>query len=98
MLEPTPQPPSDRWRAYLSIVPREVYLPYTVLYEGNTFRDSPHPGIDYDETVFQVLYGLHVAKGRFAFHLTYYYFPTEILDTPSESSLEWSNISLEYRW
>ena len=105
-MEPTPQASPGGWAVYFSLVPRFVYIADTWFFEpGDTVNGNRHPGVNYDDTVFQALVGIHLARKRFALHLTYFYFPSEISEpvvpqakNPTESTQAWANISLEYRW
>lgn len=88
----------DRTRFYFSLVPRFTYFEeITTLEGGNTDNGGFHPGLDYEDTVFQALFGFHIARRNFAFHLTYYFYPDEVLNTPTDSSLEWANFTFEFR-
>ena len=107
-MEPTPQAAAEGFAFYFSLVPRGIYFAdFWLLEPGDTVNGNRHPGLDYDETVFQALLGIHVAWKRFAMHLTYYYFPSQIAKPVvapppgterTETTLEWANVSLEYRW
>jgi lipid A 3-O-deacylase len=99
MLDPSPSVPPDKWGIYFSLVPRYTYWAHIRTLEGgDTDNGGYHPGIDYDETVFQTLIGLHFTKKRFSFHITYFYFPTKPLNTLTASSTDWANFSIEYRF
>jgi hypothetical protein len=100
MMEPSPGAPSDHWDFYFSIVPRYTYYDAIATMDGgDTYNGGFHPGVDYDKNVFQTLFGLHVGKKRFSAHITYYYFPSaELINVPTETSLSWANVSLEYRF
>jgi hypothetical protein len=96
---PGEEPALDRTRFYFSLVPRYVYFEeITTLEGGETENGGFHPGIDYDSSVGQILAGFHIARKKFAAHLTLYYFPDDVIDTPTESSFDWVNISLEWRF
>ncbi len=89
----------DRTRVYFSLVPRFTYFEeITTLEGGDTDNGGFHPGVDYDDTVFQVLFGFHIARRSFAAHLTFYHFPDDVIDVPTDSSLSWANLSLEFRF
>lgn len=104
MLDPTYVPPGEsmelrRTRFYFSLVPRFTYFEEIATLEGGTTDNGGfHPGVDYESEVFQVLFGFHIARRTFAFHLTAYYFPDEVLNTPTDSSLDWVNLSFEWRF
>jgi hypothetical protein len=107
-MEPTPQSGGRGWATYFSIVPRYVYAAEVWTFEGgDTVNGPPHPGIEYDNTFVQWMFGLHIRCARFSFHLTYFYFPDAIGKakavppagiTAPETKLEWANLSWEYRW
>ena len=100
MMEPSMGPPGDHWHVNFSIVPRYTYYDAIATMDGgDTSNGGFHPGVDYDKNVFQTLFGLHVGKKRFSAHITYYYFPSaELTNVPTETSLSWANLSVEYRW
>jgi hypothetical protein len=88
----------DRTRVYFSLVPRFTYFEeITTLEGGETENGGFHPGIEYDDTVFQMLFGFHIARHRFAVHLTGYYFPSDVIDLAGETSFDWVNLSFEWR-
>ena len=103
-----PEERSDDLESKRSWFPARSTSPTIWLLEpGDTVNGNRHPGLDYDETAFQALLGIHVARKRFALHLTYYYYPSEIAKPvvppppgteSTGTSLEWVNVSLEYRW
>jgi hypothetical protein len=64
---------------------------------GDTANGGHHPGVDYERTPLELLAGFHLAKGRFSTHLMYHYFPGSLLDTPDNASVDWINLSLEWR-
>lgn len=104
MLDPAYVPPGeepelDRTRFYFSLVPRFTYFDEVITLEGGeTENGGFHPGLDYEQEVFQTLFGFHIARKSFAFHLTAYYYPDEVLNTPTDSSLDWVNLSFEWRF
>jgi hypothetical protein len=98
MLNPTLGAP-ERFCIYFSIVARISALGYTVFWDGNTFGDSPHPGIPYDTINRGAVYGLHIASGPFSMHFNFYSFnelPFESVNPVTD--LAWGNISFEYRF
>jgi hypothetical protein len=108
-MEPTPQPGGRApWALYFSVIPRYIYAAEIWTFEDNDAVDGPpHPGLDYDDTWFQWMFGIHLAHKRFSFHATYYYFPDEFAEakvappvgvTTEASEGEWVNVSFEYRW
>ncbi len=98
MLNPNPGVPG-RFCIYFSIAARVAATAYTVFWDGNTFGESPHPGLDYDTVSRGAVFGLHVASGRFSMHFNFYSYE----ELPFESvnpltDLSWGNITLEYRF
>jgi len=98
MLNPNKGVPG-RFNAYVSLVVRVTALAHAVTLDGNTFRASPHPGLEYDRLIPQGILGVHVASGRFSVHGSYYYYR----DPPFESTnpitdLTWANITIECRF
>ena len=67
MLNPNPGAPG-RFCMYFSIVARASATAYSVFWDGNTFGDSPHPGLEYDTFARGAVFGLHVASRRFSAH------------------------------
>jgi hypothetical protein len=59
---------------YFSVVARVSATAYTVFFDGNTFRESPHPGLDYDTISPSVVLGVHAASGRFSAHFNFFGF------------------------
>jgi hypothetical protein len=99
MIDSSPCAPPDRWSFHISVIPRLVYFDHVATLEGgDTENGGFHPGIDYESTPFQVLFGLHLARARFSVHLTYYSYRNQVLQTPTQASLDWANLSLEYRF
>ncbi len=88
-----------RFDIYFSATVRAMALGYTVVFDGNTFRDSPHPGLDYDTFIPQAVFGLHVASRRFSAHLNFYYYREPPFESANPiTDLTWGNITLEYRF
>ena len=88
-----------RFCIYFSIVARISAMAYTVFWDGNTFTESPHPGLPYDTVNRGAVFGLHVASGRFSAHLNFYSYselPFESVNPVTD--LSWGNITLEYRF
>lgn len=97
--EPIPNEPSDSWQVSFSLVPRYVYFAdIATLDGGDTANGMYHPGVDYEDTTLQVIYGLHVQRGRFSAHLCYFYYPDDVVLTPTDTTLEWANLSIGYRF
>jgi lipid A 3-O-deacylase len=98
MLNPNKGVPG-KFQIYFSVVARVTVVAYTVFYDGNTFRESPHPGLDYDTVTPSVVLGLHVASGRFSTHFNFYTYETLPFESSNPSTdLTWANITLEYRF
>jgi len=98
MLNPNPGAPGT-FCIYFSIVARVAATAYSVFWDGNTFGDSPHPGLDYDAVSRGAVFGLHVASRRFSVHFNFYSFgelPFESVNPLTD--LSWGNITFEYRF
>ncbi|HET8945500.1 MAG TPA: lipid A deacylase LpxR family protein [Candidatus Polarisedimenticolia bacterium] len=88
----------DGWRFYFNVVGRYAWIAYYSPAEGGTTEsgyhhhaaNDPYPGNE------QVLLGLHVARVRFGFHLTYYRYFNNPENLPS--NFDWTNLSFEYRF
>lgn len=83
---------------YFSLVARMTAQAYTVVLDGNTFRNSPHPGLEYDRFIPQTILGMHVASRRFSIHLNLYHYrepPFESTNPITDTT--WGNVTLEYR-
>jgi len=98
MLNPNTQAPGEFY-FYFSLALRMTAMVYTVAWDGNLIRESPHPGLEYDHFYPQAVVGFHLGSGRFSAHVSYYYYR----DTPFEvanpnTDLSWGNITLEYRF
>ena len=65
---------------------------------GDTTNGGYHPGIDYETTPLEVVFGLHLARARFAAHLTHYWYRDSVLGPSSNATLDWTNFSLQYRF
>ena len=82
---------------YFSIAARVTATGYTVFYDGNTFGDSPHPGLEYDTANRGAVFGLHVSKGRWAVHFNFNSYESLPFETVNPlTDLAWGNITLEY--
>jgi hypothetical protein len=84
---------------YFSVAARVAATAYTVFWDGNTFGESPHPGLDYDPVTRGAVFGLHVASRRFSAHFNFYSYdelPFESVNPVTD--LMWGNVTLEYRF
>jgi hypothetical protein len=84
---------------YFSIVARISAMAYTVFWDGNTFRESPHPGLPYDTINRGAVFGLHIASRRYSMHFNFYSYnelPFESVNPVTD--LSWGNITFEYRF
>ena len=98
MVDASPCVQPERWAFYVSVVPRMVYFDHVAPLEGgDTSNGGHHPGVDYEKTPFEVLFGLHLMRGRFAMHLTHYWFRGSFFAS-SRATLDWTNVSLQYRF
>jgi hypothetical protein len=84
---------------YFSVVYRVSATAYSVFFDGNALRESPHPGIPYRTFTHGTIFGLHAAIGTYAIHFNFYTYD----DLPFESvnpltDMTWGNISFEYRF
>ena len=96
MLSPEMEVPK-KLSIYFSIVARVTATGYTVFYDGNTFGDSPHPGLEYDTASRGAVFGLHVAKGRWAVHFNFNSYESLPFETVNPlTDLAWGNITFEY--
>ena len=101
MLNPSEDEPG-KLHVYFSVVVRAVATAYTVFLDGNSFGESPHPGIAYDAVSRGTVFGAHVASGRYSFHL----FLNSFNEVPFESinpvkpisDMTWGNFTFEYRF
>ena len=98
MLNPDTGTPG-KFCIYFSIVARISATGYTVFYDGNTFVDSPHPGLEYDTVSRGAVFGLHAASRRFSVHFNFYSYEKLPFETVNPlTDLGWGNITLEYRF
>jgi outer membrane protein LpxR len=92
--------PADfgHWRTYFNVVARAAHIEHFEPAEGGeTVNGGEHPGLPEIPGKYMGLLGIHVAKVRGGFHLTYYrYFDT--VEGGSGGSLDWINLSFEYRF
>ena len=88
----------EHWRTYFNVVARAAHIEYfNPLEGGETVNGGTHPGIDEVPGEKMALLGIHFAKVRGGFHLTYYrYF--EKVGGESGETLDWINLSFEYRF
>ena len=98
MLNPNPGAPGS-FCMYFSIVARVSATAYSVFWDGNTFGDSPHPGLEYDTMARGAVFGLHVASRRFSAHFNFYSYESLPFESVNPlTDLNWGNITLEYRF
>jgi hypothetical protein len=86
-------------QVYFSVKARVSATLYTVFLDGNSFGDSPHPGVDYDRIGRSASFGFHIARKRWAAHFvlnTYDELPFESVNPLTDMS--WGNVTLEYRF
>jgi len=98
MLDPTEGVPGE-FHLYFSIAARVSATGYTVFYDGNTFTESPHPGLEYDPVVRGAVFGIHMASKRFSAHLNlnvYNELPFESENPVTD--MTWGILTLEYRF
>jgi lipid A 3-O-deacylase len=99
MMDSSPPRPLKGASLYFTLVTRGSWLGYTELLEGgDTQNGGYHPGIEVNNFMYSFMPGLHLAYSRFMLHLTYYYFPENVYSDDLDSSIDWVNVSLEYRW
>ena len=101
MLNPSEDEPG-RLQVYFSVVARVVATGYTVFLDGNTFAESPHPGMAYDAVSRGTVFGAHVVSGRYSVHLflnAYDEVPFESINPVKPiSEMTWGNITFDYRF
>jgi len=93
--DPTPDVATRDWNAYFSLSARGTALAYTVMLDGNLFKDSH--SVDYDNYMGSLIVGLHFAKGAFSMHYNLN-LSTSPADTDTNTDLTWGNVTLEYRF
>lgn len=89
------------WRGYFSAVVRASAILRIAPAEGGaTANGDRHPGVDYEDKPVEVIVGAHLARLPIVIHFTYYHYIDSgfMLGLGSESSLDWANISFEYRF
>jgi hypothetical protein len=88
-----------RWRGYASVVLRTGYFSYLAPAEGGeTENGGYHPGVDIDRSQPELLIGLHTGRAPVALHFTYYRYLRGSDQVGGDTSLDWANISLEFRF
>lgn len=98
VLDPIPGGVAGAWEVGFSIVPRFVYFAEVASLEGGGTADGCfHPGVPYDDTVFQVMSGVDLRRERFSFRLSFFYYD-DVVETTTGASLEWANLSFGYRF
>ena len=95
-MNPVIDTPHDKWSAYFSLIPKVSAIGYTVLYDTNTFRDHPHPGVDYNRFPVALNYGIHVSKKRFSAHFTATFHPSNIVENNLDTDTSFGTIAVEY--
>ena len=99
MLDASPCLQPKRWAFYVSVVPRVVYFEHVATLDGgDTANGGHHPGIDFERTHFEVLIGLHLTRGKFVLHVTHYLFRGDVFGTSTTATLDWTNLSVQYRF
>ena len=94
------QPLTDlyRWRIFFNLVGRYNWITYLVAADGGpTENGGDHPALDSYPGKEEALFGLHLIRVPFGFHLTYYRY-LDSLPTGIEGTLDWVNFSFEYRF
>jgi hypothetical protein len=97
-VEPNGAPVSSRWRAYFNIVARVRSVGRFAATESGDTEDGGYRhgvGTPGDR---QLVAGVHVAKLPVAFHLTYYRYRDEPLNSMFPAELDWVNFSFERRF
>ena len=89
--DPTLDLPADRLSAYLTLTGRMTGIAYTVLWDGNMFQDSN--SVNYDHYLAEAIFGAHLARDSWGFHLSYY-----LTTNPNDTNLSWANVSFDYRF
>ena len=98
MLDPEKGDPG-KLHVYFSIVFRVGVTGYSVFFDGNLLRESPHPGLEYDALSHATIFGFHADRGRYAIHFNFYkYNDLPIHSVNPLTDLTWGNITLEYRF
>ena len=92
-MEPSPDGPSENWSVFFSVAPRATWLVHTATLDGNSFRGSHR--VDRDNYVYQLISGLHIAKGDFGMRYSLFYTP-DFIHIDNGGGFSWGNISLEY--
>lgn len=97
MLDPSVDALPAPFHIYFSVVAHASAIGYSVFLDGNTFRDSPHPGIDYNRINSHGIVGLHITRGPFSVTFSYYH-TSNYFDYRTDSDNNWANVSLEIRF
>ena len=92
-----PMPSLKGWSVTFNAVVRYAWIYRLAPAEGGETKNGGfHPAIDFPDTS-QAILGMHFVHVPFGLHLTYYrYFGHPIKSVPG--TLDWANISLEYRF
>lgn len=98
MLDPITRDPGGL-HIYLSVVARVWATAYTVFFDGNTFRESPHPGLDYETITRGAIFGLHIEGSRFSVDFNFYSYESLPFESVNPlTDMTWGNITIDYRF
>jgi len=89
------RPLPGKTRFYFSAGMRATLLAYTVLLDGNTFKESH--SVDYDPYFAQLLLGAHCERGAFGIHFTLFFSSNPVQDLMA-SEPSWGNLTVGYRF
>ena len=91
-----PPPATNRWSVSFNVVARYAYVERLAFAEGGaTANGGYHPPLQFPSTT-QLIVGIHAVRAPFGIHVSYFrYFDTA---TELQGTLDWVNISLEYRF
>lgn len=95
-MNPVIDVPNDKWSVYFSLSPRVSAVGYTVFLETNTFKNHPHPGVDYNRFPVVLNCGIHVSKQRFSLSWSANYFPDEVLYTEQGTDVNFGIFTIGY--
>jgi hypothetical protein len=98
MLDPTIGDPGGL-HIFFSVVARVWATAYTVFFDGNTFRQSPHPGLDYQTLTRGAIFGLHIESRRFSVDFNFYTYDNLPFESANPlTDMTWGNITFDYRF
>jgi len=98
MLNPITGVPGG-FHVYLTIAARVWATAYTVFFDGNTFRESPHPGLDYETVTRGAVIGLHFEGRKYSVHLNFYSYEGLPFESVNPlTGMNWGNITIDYRF